>query len=177
MFNMCFKYLDDIVQSLNCLYRTDYELFNGYTHEQTFTFRIALYLSQYLENPKYKIDCEYHRDIYNESGHKQIVNTNGETLKIRPDIIYHDRAQHNKFCIEVKKGSVRNDKQKVSYFINQYRYDEGYCIYNLGKNYVTIVCIKYSKGELVENVIRYKFSSDKKCLIPAKNEDDEYEPL
>ena len=153
-----FKYLNTIIDALQIFYRNDYELLlnNRKTHEQTISFRIAMYLSQILENHKKEmyIDCEYHGDLFNPEGRKTIE----IERHIRPDIIYHNRKYDNRFCIEMKVGSlVQKDVKVVNGLIYEYGYLEGYCICNIGKNYVTINAIssKYNgRG------IRYRFKYD-----------------
>lgn len=164
---MEYKYLNTIKRALNKLYINDIDLFEGRMHEQTFSFRIAHYLSQELENnqPKYKIDCEYHRDINNSCGYKEIINSNGISKRIRPDIIYHDRNRCNKFCIEIKIKSMRQDDIKVENFIKHYKYQEGYCIYNLKNGSVKIKCMKYINNKVNYKIIKYTFNTIQKCLI------------
>ena len=60
-----FKYLSDIVAALEKFYQRDYQLIelNRLTHEQTISFRMAMYLSQRLElSNGFYVDCEYHGD-------------------------------------------------------------------------------------------------------------------
>lgn len=149
-----FKYLPYIVNALEKLYKNDSNLFEGKTHEQTFSYRIALYLSQQLENNQKGlfIDCEYHRNL--DSGkRKKFIDNYGY---FRPDIIFHDRVKNNKFCIELKKhaltyktiyGQKFNDKDKIEGMINTFGYVEGFCIYNLNKNRVTVWCKSQSEEE------------------------------
>lgn len=142
-----FQYLPYIVNALEALYKNDRNLFEGKTHEQTFSYRIALYLSQQLDNNQEGlfIDCEYHRDLDSNMGKKFIDNYG----YFRPDIIFHDRARSNRFCIELKKHSLTyktingrkfNDKDKIEGMINSFGYVEGFCIYNLNQNSVTVWC-------------------------------------
>ena len=69
-----FQYLPYIVNALEALYKNDSNLFEGKTHELTFSYRIALYLSQQLEKNQEGlfIDCEYHRDLDSNMGKKFI---------------------------------------------------------------------------------------------------------
>lgn len=130
------NYLLYIKLALEKLYQNDISLFDGKTHEQTFSFRIAFYLGQELENIHNGlfVDCEYHRDIVRNDGRKY-VECYGY---FRPDIIFHNRGHDNRFCIEVKKHSFGTDKRKVEAMISEYNYKEGYCIYNLTERGVTI---------------------------------------
>lgn len=138
------QYLDTIKQALEQLYYNDYELFVGHTHEQTFTFRIAHYLAQLLEtsNNGLFVDCEYHRDKNNESGLKELPNTNtSSNSRFRPDIIFHNRDTDNRFCIEAKIKNKLTDIYKVRNILTTYNtYQEGYCIYNITAHSVTVWC-------------------------------------
>ena len=153
---MSFIYLHYIVYALQQLYREGDNLFKGKNHEQTFTFRIAHYLAMALENETLKIDCEFHRDMNKEDLRKQLVNSDRKLQKIRPDIIYHDRGDQNEFCIEVKKGSKRKDEEKVSAIVAQYGYKEGYCIYNINKTCVTVLCITENEDRHIVKKYKYK---------------------
>lgn len=149
-----FQYLPYIEKALENLYKNDGNLFEGKTHEQTFSYRIALYLSQQLEKEQKDmfIDCEYHRNLDSDIGKKFIDNYE----YFRPDIIFHNRARRNMFCIELKKHSLTyktingqkfNDKDKIEGMINTFGYVEGFCIYNLNKNRVTVWCKSQSEEE------------------------------
>ena len=61
-----------------------------------------------------------------------------------PDIIFHKRSTQNfegedVFLIEVKKGSANGDIKKVQNAMKSLAYKKGYCITNIGKNYVTLI--------------------------------------
>jgi hypothetical protein len=140
-------YLNDIQTSLETLYTRDKQLFlhtikGRRPHEQTYTFRIAYYLQNQLKDPSYYIDCEYHGDVFAEDGIKRISFGNKKRREVRPDIIYHDRCHCNKFCIEVKKESYRQDCNKIGAYLDKYHYEEGYSIYNLKEKSVYIRAFK-----------------------------------
>ena len=154
MDSLDFKYLSHIINALEKFYQNDYDLIlsGRHTHEQTISFRIAMYLAEQLESidDKHYVDCEYHGDIYNPARRKII---NGQ--KIRPDIIYHDRDVQNIFCIEMKIGSMtQHDYDKINGLISDYGYSEGYCIHNVGRRFVTVNAIS---SEHTERGIRYRF--------------------
>ena len=152
-----FHYLQIIANALECFYQKDYVLVSEgrLTHEQTISFRLAMYLAQQLEplNSSLYVDCEYHGDV-NQEHLKKLINGKD----IRPDIIYHDRNLRNEFCIEMKIGSIRPyDYVKVFGLISVYGYQEGYCISNIGKKYVTIDAMSEENGT---NTQRYRFKYD-----------------
>lgn len=164
------KYLTDVKNALEQLYINDRTLLNKKrrTHEQTITFRIAHYLSNKLEDREgYYIDCEYHGDINKDRGRKELpLDDNEKPRKIRPDIIYHNRYQENIFAIEAKLQGISDaDCKKIRALINErdYNYTEGFCIYNIGFNYVTVnVFLSGFKNKGIK--IRYKFNPDEKEL-------------
>lgn len=144
------QYLDIIKQALEQLYYNDYELFVGHTHEQTFTFRIAHYLAQLLENSNNGlfVDCEYHRDKNNESGLKELPTNTNRKSHFRPDIIFHNRDTDNRFCIEAKINNTLTDISKMRKILLTYNtYQEGYCIYNITACGVTVWCKSYGQEE------------------------------
>jgi hypothetical protein len=128
-------YFHHILSAVEKLYQNDSVLLSAdrKTHEQTISFRIAHYLATALERPGLFIDCEYHGNVDDTSRRKCLGNK-----RVRPDIIYHDRAHCNLFCIEVKRGSMRHDDQKIWAYMDLLGYREGYCIHNIGPNYVTV---------------------------------------
>jgi hypothetical protein len=141
----CDNYLSVIIDSLRIFYQNDYQLLDSITNEMTITFRIAKYISEILENDEYKIDCEYHGMIKNNMPvRKQYKSGTGSIRRIRPDIIFHKRSTQdyegeNVFLIEVKKGSANGDIKKVQNAMKSLAYKKGYCITNIGKNYVTLI--------------------------------------
>lgn len=162
-----FQYIDQIISALTKLYTHDGNLFDRHTHEQTYSFRLALYLAQQLERGEIGryVDCEYHRDCYRNDGRKTVFE-NGQAHRFRPDIIFHDRGYSNYFCIELKKGSPRDDVTKVAQIIEQYAYDEGYCICNISIERITIYCIDQSR------IIRrqYRFNQRQQRLEVYSNQ-------
>lgn len=158
-----FEYLPQIIDALNEFYRQDRMLLqnNRHTHEQTVSFRVAMYLAKALEHPQdpLYVDCEYHGDIHNPAKRK----TFHGNQRVRPDIIFHNRDKDNRFCIEMKIHGMKNDYQKIHGFIDVYEFKEGYCIYNIGPNRITINAINSStpaKG--IKHI--FKFNKDKRCL-------------
>lgn len=157
-----FRYLQTIVEVLDEFYKKDRELLmsNRRTHEQTVSFRLGTYLAQRLEseNDNMYVDCEYHGDINNDSFRKEI---NGK--RVRPDIIFHDRNRRNEFCIEVKLQSMGRDYEKINGYIAGYGYREGYCIYNIGKNFITLSA--FSANTHYKGIkFRYHFNPDRQVL-------------
>ena len=152
-----FLYEACIVASLTKLYRQDYDILDVYTHEQTCTFRLAHYLAERLEPSKsgLYVDCEYHRDRFRDDCRKT-VEINGQSIRFRPDIIYHDRNHQNEFCIEFKKYSPRGDIQKVRQMVHSYAYSEGYSICNIHSDRVTVYCV--NRRCTVKRVYRYSIS-------------------
>lgn len=120
-----------ILPALEEFYRNDVELIRLGVSEMTIQFRIAKYLSNFIE-PKYnlRIDCEYNRNMYN------IKKFNED--KVRPDIICHKRNsnEYNLFVIELKKEDPNTDLEKIKNYINDstYAYKHGYCISNITEN-------------------------------------------
>lgn len=157
-----FQYLQTIVEALEEFYKKDRELLmsNRHTHEQTVSFRVGMYLANRLENKNNNmyVDCEYHGDVNNPAFRKVI---NGE--RVRPDIIFHDRNQRNEFCIEMKLHSVGHDTAKINGYIAKYNYREGYCIYNIGKKFVTILAFSLS-APYTEVKLRYRFNKNTQGL-------------
>lgn len=119
------KYLSVIKKALLQLYCKDKALFeerNGSSqHEQTFSFRIALYLQNALKDKNNLfIDCEYHGAYKEKDNRKKVRCSNGKWHRVRPDIIYHDRKEDNIFCIEIKKKSLKekDSKNVIQYLKN-----------------------------------------------------------
>lgn len=157
-----FVYINNIIDALGNLYQKDYPLIadGRRTHEQTVSFRIAMYLAKQLEslNNQLYVDCEYHGDKNRQDMRKFV---NGEY--IRPDIIYHNRDEQNEFCIEMKIGSMtRHDYEKINHLISEYGYREGYCISNIGKKFVTIDTV--SSQQRTWKRYRFKYDSNDKKL-------------
>lgn len=156
------NYLPEIKKALKKFYENDSILIRSKLHEMTFVYRIAKYLSEQLENNGNKIDCEYHGMIKeDEVLRKSVEWKTGERIRIRPDIIYHQRSQpgetgHNFFCIEVKLRSPGEDKNKVRDIMNELNYEQGFCICNVGKNYITVYEIIADNGDKKH---RYKIKS------------------
>ena len=168
------KYLAVIKKALSILYDIDKDLFEdrggSEPHEQTFSFRIALYLQNLLRKEESLfIDCEYH-GAYGEKGNRKEVGDSSETSRrVRPDIIYHDRKEKNIFCIEVKRKSLaKKDSENVIQYRKKYKYEEGFCIYNLRKNsvYVKIFTDCHQEGK----VYKYKWDNRSKEFHIKKGE-------
>lgn len=160
-----FRHLQTIVSALEEFYKNDRNLLmpTKHTHEQTVSFRVGMYLANRLEDKSANmyVDCEYHGDINNPSFRKVI---NGR--RVRPDIIFHDRNQKNEFCIEIKLHSVGHDATKINGYISNYNYREGYCIYNIGINFVTILA--FSSGTPCTGIkYRYRFKENTQHLEPC----------
>lgn len=152
-----FDYLPFIVAALESFYQNDYVLLEcgRRTHEQTVSFRLAKYLAEQLESAddRMRVDCEYHGDVYSATRRKSLGG-----VRIRPDIIYHDRCERNEFCIEMKINSAsQNDFDKVKGLISNYGYREGYCICNIGKRYVTIYAMS---SEQEKGCTKYRLHYD-----------------
>ena len=114
------RYLAVIKEALSMLYDIDKDLFEDRggreQHEQTFSFRIALYLQNLLGVKKNLfIDCEYHGAYGEEENRKTVFITNGEkgnrkevgdssetSRRVRPDIIYHDRKEKKRIYFVLK---------------------------------------------------------------------------
>lgn len=164
------RYLAVIKEALSMLYDIDKDLFEdrggSEQHEQTFSFRIALYLQNLLGVKKNLfIDCEYH-GAYGEKGNRKEV---GNSRRVRPDIIYHDRKGKNIFCIEVKRKSLaKKDSENVIQYRKKYKYEEGFCIYNLRKNsvHVKIFTDCHQEGK----VYKYKWDNRSKEFYIKKGE-------
>lgn len=166
---MC-QYLNQIKSALTEFYRKDRVLLDSKrkTHEQTVSFRLAHYLAEQLEG-EYSglfVDCEYHGDINNLEFRKEIE-VNGQSERIRPDIIYHDRDRNNKFCIEVKLRSPREDILKVKTFIRAYDYLEGYCLCNISQTRCTLICFTTHNEQAV-----YKYIWDGERLLEKTKAND-----
>ena len=152
------------------LYDIDKDLFEdrggSEQHEQTFSFRIALYLQNLLGVKKNLfIDCEYH-GAYGEKGNRKEV---GDSRRVRPDIIYHDRKGKHIFCIEVKRKSLaKKDSENVIQYRKKYKYEEGFCIYNLRKNsvHVKIFTDCHQEGK----VYKYTWDNRRKEFYIKKGE-------
>ena len=115
--------------ALDDLYQYDSYLITHNLHEQSITFRFALYLHRRLSESQfseYNLDLEY--------------NKNGNDLKIvrskqngaRPDLILHKRGnnENNILIIEFKKYHYRrnDDSQKIKDFMDdrdQFRFRYG----------------------------------------------------
>lgn len=164
------RYLAVIKEALSMLYDIDKDLFEdrggSEQHEQTFSFRIALYLQNLLGVKKNLfIDCEYH-GAYGEKGNRKEV---GDSRRVRPDIIYHDRKGKNIFCIEVKRKSLaKKDSENVIQYRKKYKYEEKFCIYNLRKNsvHVKIFTDCHQEGK----VYKYKWDNRSKEFYIKKGE-------
>ncbi|WP_304008120.1 hypothetical protein [Desulfovibrio piger] len=148
---------DYILEAFKKLYTNDSYLLASDSTEASLQFRIALYLAAKLENNDLNIDCEYNTvNINNTIEYKECSNTK----HARIDIIYHKRGTSDKniFVIELKKKSQNNtaekilmDKLRVKYLVSniQYRYKEGYSIYNISKNGFSVYYIKRTQDNIL----------------------------
>ena len=167
-----FVYLSVIIDALERFYQNDYVLLETgrRTHEQTVSFRLAKYLAGQLESTddQMRVDCEYHGDVYSATRRKSLGG-----VRIRPDIIYHDRCERNEFCIEMKINSAtQNDFDKLKGLISNYGYREGYCICNIGKRFVTVHAIS---SEREKGRRKYRLHYDAAARLLELPEED-HEP-
>lgn len=172
------SYLTDIVFALEQLYRCDRNIMTEHTCELTLSHRLGHYLANILENgyPGMYVDCEYQRDINRSNGLKRLKNVKGAYQ--RPDIIYHDRGKThdecNAFVIELKWGDdIEIDQIKVCEFIKQYRYIEGYCIYNLRTDSLSVVHYSRNTIDIGGTILHYRYDALKEKLFPTGEMRDE----
>lgn len=149
-----FEYLLIIKECMDQVYKESLNLINqggrkiGY--EQSISSRLGYYLSNALKGKKgYLIDNEYNNDY----GKKNDVKRNSKGDEVRPDIIFHDRKKSNLFVIEMKKGNVGGDEEKVLDYMREdtQHYKEGYCIYDLKEDYYIIKAFKHNEEGGIEN--------------------------
>lgn len=152
------EYLECIVESLNIFYQRDRELIQNDTHEQSYGFRIAKYLSEILESGScsYRIDCEYNREGY-DGDPKRI-----KAGLIKPDIIYHKRlTEENIFVIEIKKKDNNGkDLEKVKNIMEILKYKRGFCIDEIKAESIIIWEIF-----ILKETVSHKYSFDGYKLI------------
>ncbi len=155
------RYLEEIKKALSVFFSKDGCLLDEFrkTHEQTISFRIAHYLAKRLEGGEFFVDCEFHGDVNNKTRRKELYNpNNGKVVRVRPDIIYHDRSKRNEFCIEIKRLSARKDKQKVQSFVKANLYNEGYCLYGFKRTGCKVaVFYKDGNGQVVAEEQFFEF--------------------
>lgn len=146
-----------ILEAFKKLYAKDSYLLTSNSTEASLQFRIARYLAVKLDRKDLKIDCEYNTiNVNNTIRYKECQNTQ----HARIDIIYHKRGTSDKniFVIELKKKSQNNteekilmDKLRVKYLVSniQYRYKEGYSIYDISKNGFSVYYIKRTQDNIL----------------------------
>ena len=127
--------LDIFKSALTKLYKNDEFLIQNDVHEQTIANRFAMYLREDLllaEDNGLRIDVEYNRD-----GVGRDIKQNKSQIKIRPDIILHERGSKEKnykndiiYC-EIKKDlqSNQTDIIKIKEQMRQRKYKFGIYIY------------------------------------------------
>lgn len=121
-----------IKESIEELYKNDYELFSYQTNdplicERTLTFRLGLYLQKLFKD--YNVDCEYNRHL---DKIKKI-----EDADVYPDIIIHNRKndENNLVWIEVKKSNnsskvdANSDRKRLCYVTKEEPYHYKYGIF------------------------------------------------
>jgi hypothetical protein len=106
---------EKVLNAIKLLYKNDGYLIDNDVHERTITAKLGQYLYHEFGN-MYEVDCEYNRNIEDESKRKAIYSyeiENGIRSKtseyIYPDIIIHKRGTNNEnlLIIEAKKGGRR----------------------------------------------------------------------
>lgn len=132
-------YLEIIKNSLEKFYTHDFALLDSKLHEMAFCFRLAFYLAQELEDQYKVVDCQYHA-LLNEGTEEEKAR---EERNQRPDISFHQRKTdkfpgNNILALEVKLGSPGDEIQKVRNMMYYLGYEYGFCISNIGQNYVTL---------------------------------------
>lgn len=125
--------------ALNQLSKNDIWLLNNNLNERTIAHKLAEYLQQIF--PEYHVDCEYNRDVEQNSGLKKvnILKSRYEAIKnevvdelsidvsVFPDIIVHRRGTNNfnLLVLELKKSRNTNrqardfDIEKLHSFTDQ----------------------------------------------------------
>ena len=167
------SYLTDIVCALEQLYRCDRNIMTKHTCELTLSHRLGHYLADILEDgySDMYVDCEYQRDINRSGGLKRLEKVKGDYQ--RPDIIFHDRGKtHNEgnaFVIELKwSDDIENDQIKVCGFIRQYQYIEGYCIYNIHADSLSMVHYTRNTIDGGGTVLHYRYDKAIGKLMPME---------
>lgn len=127
--------IDIFKSALTKLYKNDEFLIQHDAHEQTIANRLAMYLREnflFAEENGLRIDVEYNRD-----GGGRDIKQNKSQIKIRPDIILHERGSKENnykndiiYC-EIKKDLQRNqtDIKKIKEQMRQRKYKFGIYIY------------------------------------------------
>lgn len=141
---------------------------NRKLHEITINHRLAFYLEINIRKTKlkaYKVDIEYNR-FYD---HLKNLQTEGELLTVRPDIIIHTRLddeieQQHYLVVEAKKGQItQGDIGKIKGFISDsnYFYLFGLTISYCLSSTLVLANLYYSNGiEIInEEINRPKRSS------------------
>lgn len=128
-----------LFMALNQLSKNDIWLLHNNLNERTIAHKLAEYLQQIF--PEYHVDCEYNRDVEQNSGLKKvsILKERYEAIKnevidgvsidvsVFPDIIIHRRGTNkfNLLVIELKKSKNTNkgardfDIEKLHSFTDQ----------------------------------------------------------
>lgn len=118
---------DVINRALMILYRTEKEIINDETHEQTISARLMYHLQHLL--PEWNVDVEFNRQ-----GENRDSKTDESGIKRKPDIIIHKRgpAGPNLAVILVKcewnSKSRANDVQIVSSIKNEHQYQTAFTL-------------------------------------------------
>ncbi len=115
-----------LLLAIDILLNRDFYLLENDVNERTITFKLASYI-EYLLGRGYDVDCEYNRNISEDSIKKiKAFNQRNESTKtcyseedcckkscVYPDIIVHRRGSNdNILIIEVKKKrNIKNNKE------------------------------------------------------------------
>ncbi len=157
--------------ALNQLLENDLWLLHNNLNERTIAHKLAEYLQQIF--PDHHVDCEYNRDVEQNSGLKKVnilkaryediknIKVDGGSIDVSvfPDIVIHRRGsnKNNLLVIELKKSINKNieacefDKEKLRCFTDQSKRNT--LKYNYG---VFLILETQENMATTENFINYE---------------------
>ena len=156
----CLKLIIDAIKSL---IKNDENLIERKLKEECINHRLALYLEQLINNSlNLSVDLEYDKNLENS---KVICSKLNSKIKIRPDILIHQRNSNanNLIAIECKKG-----------YLNKHDFHK---LIELGKSpykYTLPIGISYQPEK--NYLLLYYFEGDKKNRIKLNKKDFSLDP-
>ncbi|WP_258099547.1 hypothetical protein [Marinoscillum pacificum] len=117
--------IEIIKNCLTSLYRNYGILIEKQVREETINERFITYLRDYFEVEKITVEPEYDKHIDGDKNYKTIE---GETKRLRPDIVIHEIGtdDNNQIAFECKKKKItEEDEVKIDALIRQYNYRYG----------------------------------------------------
>ena len=146
----------------DCEIEEEFEYDSRKLHEVCINHKLAIYLENEIlpiiatAGQKYFVDIEFNREGINK---KKIIESNGEELVVRPDIIIHNRKSDerkmNFLIVECKKNGAQaaeldRDRNKIKAFMENDRYNYFFglqVVYGINEIKGTLF---YKSGEVIK---------------------------